>query len=388
MARAPSKRTKNGIEIRGDSISHRFYVKDPTHPRGRREIRRSGFATVKEAEQDRREQLLLRDKGVSVLPNNLTVSEYFPDCLEAHFKTQGLRPQSQDDYRVHLNSYILPNLGNLKLIDCTTLVLEKFLLDLRTSGGRKSGKPLSSSTVEKIGIVLKIGFKSAVRQRILALNPMSEIRSPRSKSEEVSEIDSETLRLLASVWRDERLGHFFEVKLALGARRGELLALRWSDLDFDSCEVKISKTRYTSGKTTYENAPKSRTGYRTISLTLDQMKLFREWKVRQNQERLKAGELWKEGDFVFTNEFGEPLSASQLQTVWTRILRTARVKGIHLHSLRHTHISALLRLGVPPHTVAKRAGDTVETILRTYAHSKPQDDKKAAEAFERLTQSL
>ena len=118
------------------------------------------------------------------------------------------------------------------------------------------------------------------------------------------------------------------------------------------------------------------------------MKILKEWRIRQNLDRLKVGQLWQEQDFVFTNEIGEPISASQLHTVWTRIQREAGLKGIHLHSLRHTHISALLRLGVPPHTVAKRVGDTVETILKVYAHSKPQDDKKAAEAFERLTLSI
>lgn len=388
MANTPSKRTKSGIEIRGDSISHRFYIKDPTHPKGRREVRRSGFATVKEAEQDRREQLLLRDKGITVLPTNITVGEYFPDCLEAHFKTQGLRPQSQDDYRNHLRSYVLSSLGNLKLVDCTALVLEKFLLDLRSSGGTRSGKALSSSTVEKVGIVLKIGFKSAVRQKILAFNPMTDIRTPRTEVEKVLEIDPDVLRRLRVEWKKERLGSFFEIKLALGARRGEVLALRWSDLDFQNLEVKIQRTLYTSGKVTYENAPKSKTGLRNVSLTLDQMKIFKEWRVRQNLDRLKVGQLWQEQDYVFTNEIGEPISASQLHTVWTRIQREAGLKGIHLHSLRHTHISALLRLGVPPHTVAKRVGDTVETILKVYAHSKPQDDKKAAEAFERLTLSI
>lgn len=384
MTKPPNKRTRGGIEIRGDSISYRYYIKDPTHPKGRRAVRRSGFATIREAEKDRREQLSLRDKGISVTPNNLTVAEYFPKCLEAHFKTQGLRPQSQDDYLLHLNSYILPKLGALKLVECSPLLLENFLIELRSSGGARSGKPLSSSTVEKVAVVLKIGFKSAVRQRIVALNPMSDIKSPRRKSERVPEIDGSTLQRLQEVWRGERLGIVFEVLLNLGARRGEVLSLRWNDVDFSNREVKISKTIYVSNRVTYENAPKSENGLRTVSLTEGQIRGLREWRIRQNEDRLKAGSLWVEGDFVFANELGEPIKASQLQTVWNRIQRVIGEKGIHIHSLRHTHISTLLRGGVPAHTVAKRVGDTVETILRVYAHSKPQDDKQASELFERM----
>lgn len=384
MTKPPNKRTKGGIEIRGDSISYRLYIKDPNHPKGRKEIRRSGFATVKEAERDRREQLSLRDKGISVLPSNLTIADYFPKCLEAHFKTQGLRPQSQDDYLLHFNTYILPKLGTLKLVECNSLLIENFLLELRSSGSSRKGRPLSSSTVEKVAVILKIGFKNAVRQRILALNPMAEIKTPRRKSERVPEIDTDTLEKLQEVWRYERLGVVFEVLLNLGARMGEVLSLRWSDIDFSKGEVIISKTIYISNRVTYENAPKSSNGLRTVSLTEGQTRSLREWRIRQTGERLKAGSLWSEGDFVFTNQIGEPIKAYDLRTVWNRIQRAVGEKGIHLHSLRHTHISTLLRGGVPAHTVAKRVGDTVETILRVYAHSKPQDDKQASEIFERM----
>ena len=102
----------------------------------------------------------------------------------------------------------------------------------------------------------------------------------------------------------------------------------------------------------------------------------------QAQERLKAGGVWQSGDYVFCSQIGAPLAHSTYYNAWRRTLRRSEVKGFNVHSLRHTHISTLLRQGIALNIVARRVGDKPETILRTYAHCLPQDDLKCAQVFE------
>jgi integrase len=101
-----------------------------------------------------------------------------------------------------------------------------------------------------------------------------------------------------------------------------------------------------------------------------------------------VGSLWKDSDFIFTNEIGEPLKSYQIRHLWKKPCVQSGVKNYHLHALRHTHITSLFRAGIQAYVVARRAGDTVTTILETYAHAIREDDSKCAEAFEGKMVSL
>jgi len=132
----------------------------------------------------------------------------------------------------------------------------------------------------------------------------------------------------------------------------------------------------------YENAPKSRTGVRIISISEELIQILKDWKKRQVEDRLKAGAYWLSGDYVFASKIGKPIDHPTYYNAWRRTLRRLDIKGFKVHSLRHTHISTLIRQGIPIPVVARRAGDKPETILRTYAHCLPQDDLKCPQVFE------
>ena len=383
MAR-PKKRSGDGLQVRGKKglVSYVIAIKDPTSKSGYRQIRHSGFNTKKEAEAHKRQTLTQRDSGIAISTTNQTIGDYFPDCLETHIRLKELRPQTAEDYRHHLKTYIIPKLGTVKIKDCSTVVLNKFLNDLQ--GVRnKVNQPLSRSVVEKITYLLKIGFKSAKASGISIFDPTKEISIPRTSNKKVAkEIPPYLLKQIREEWWNERLAPFFETCLATGARGGEVGALRWSDIDFQAKTIQITKTHYFKDKTWYENEPKSRSGSRTVSISEELVLVLKDWRKKQAEERLKAGSIWHSGDYAFASEIGAPLAHSTYYNAWRRTLRRLEVKGFKVHSLRHTHISTLLRQGIALNIVARRVGDKPETILRTYAHCLPQDDLRCAQVFE------
>jgi len=378
------KQSGNGFEVRGKNglISYKVAVKDPTKKSGYRRIRKSGFKTLKEAEAHKRRTITQRDSGVSVATTNQTVADFFPECLKTHARLNELRPQTVKDYERNYETYILPALGTVRMKDCSTIVLNKFINELR--GVRhKKGEPLERSAVEKITYILKIGFEGAKLAGVIVFDPTSEISIPRgSNKDTVKEIPPHLLKAIRQEWWNERLAPFLETCLATGARGGEVGALRWSDIDFQEKTIQINKTHYYMEGLWYENPPKSRTGVRTVSISEELIQILKDWKKKQAEDRLKAGAYWLSGDYVFASKIGKPIDHPTYYNAWRRTLRRLDIKGFTVHSLRHTHISTLIRQGIPIPVVARRAGDKPETILRTYAHCLPQDDLMCPQVFE------
>ena len=355
MAR-PKKRSGDGLQVRGKKglVSYVISIKDPNSKSGYRQIRYSGFTTKREAEAHKRQTLTQRDSGIAISTTNQTIGDYFPDCLETHIRLKELRPQTAEDYRHHLKTYIIPQLGTVKIKDCSTVVLNKFLNDLQ--GVRnKVNQPLSRSVVEKITYILKIGFKGAKASGISIFDPTKEISIPRASNKKVAkEIPPHLLKQIRKEWWNERLAPFFETCLGTGARGGEIGALRWSNIDLQAKTIQINKTHYFKNKTWYENEPKSRSGSRTVSISEELVLVLKDWRKKQAEERLKAGSVWHSGDYAFATEIGAPLTHSNYYNAWRRTLCRLDIKGFKVHSLRHTHISTLLRQGIALNIVARR----------------------------------
>lgn len=387
MPRPSKKKNYAGIAKRGNFYEYRLRLPDPASASGRRQVRFGGFATEEEADLSRAKLKVAISQRTFALPSSVTVSEFFPDCIQTHFVMNGKKEQSKNDYLLHLNAYILPRIGEVALKDCDSLRLERFLLELQKTGSKK-GLPLSASTMEKVGIVLKIGFKQATKSRLIGFNPMSEVRIPKGSIKKVEHISDKDLIQLRNAWKDYEISTLCEVGLISGMRKGEILALRWSDFDEDSNTFSITKTAYLSKGVRYEDSPKSENGFREVEITSKQALLLKSHKAKQAQLRLQAGQNWLPSDYIFTNEIGAPLKPAHLYHWWKKVCLQAGVKRYHFHSIRHTHITSLLQAGVQPYVVAKRAGDTVSTILSTYAHSIRQDDSRCAEVFEGKMVSL
>lgn len=378
MSRHKTGEQKDGIAKRGSSYSYIVRVKDPETGLSKQKWI-SGFATKEEAKSARDKARTEARTGVFVSPTKITVQEHFEAWWE--IKKEKVKPTTAENYRFILDRYILPKLGTQLLKDLTSVKIEKMLIELIQEH--------SESTVRLVSITLSQGLERAVKDRLLPLNPAKGIERPKGKKRIVTPYTSNELRNLLGELESHRLFAFFRLLAYTGARRGEVLALRWSDLDFEKATLSISKNRTRIGKMVIEqDSTKGGDGKRIVQLDSETLRLVKDHRRRQIEERMKAGSLWQEANYIFTQENGLPLDPSTPYQLFKRTAKRLGLRSESLHSIRHLHATELLNSGVGVHLVKDRLGHSdISTTLRIYAHIRPEQKQEVADLFARAIEN-
>jgi integrase len=269
----------------------------------------------------------------------------------------------------------LPRIGKQLLKDLTSAKIEKLLIGLIQDH--------SESTVRLVSITLSQGLDRAVKDRLLAFNPAKGIERPRGKKRIVTPYTLSELKALLGELESHRLSALFRLLAYTGARRGEIIALRWSDLDFDKATLSISKNRTRIGKMVIEqDSTKGGDGKRIVQIDSNTLRLIRDHRKRQMEERIKAGSLWQEANYIFTQENGLPLDPSTPYQIFKRTAKRLGLRPESLHSIRHLHATELLNSGVGIHLVKDRLGHSdISTTLRIYAHIRLEQKQEVADLF-------
>lgn len=398
------KSVSDGIAFTGRSWS--YVLRVPNTATGKTKPKWvGGFATRKQAKLARDEVRVALAKRKYREPSKKLLGDYLDEWIKIH----DVAPTTLLSYQELITNYLKPRIGAIPLESLSALDVETFYLELMTTEGKK-GQKLSPATASRCVSVLKACLKRAVKIKDLASNPAIEvsIREPQSKKTELwtrAQLDQEFLPcalqpvvLTPQQQADNkakgvgvlepllkyRLGFFFRLSAYTGARRGELLALRWSDLQ-DS-EIRINKSRTLSGKAVIEKSPKTKESSRTIPLDSKTLLLFNAHKRRQVDEARIGREkgYWVESDYVFTRERGLPLDTGTVTKLFVKIAKEAGLKPMRLHDLRHLHATELLKHGEQPHTVAGRLGHANPKItLSIYGHVDQGMQEKASDTFAR-----
>jgi len=378
MTRHKSGEQKDGIAKRGSSYSYIVRVKDPETGVSKQKWI-SGFATKEEARSARDKARTEARTGVFVSPTKVTVKEHFEAWWE--IKKEKVKPTTAENYRFLLDRYILPKFGSQLLKDLTSVKIEKMLIDLIQDH--------SESTVRLVSIVLAQGLERAVKDRLLPLNPAKGIERPKGKKRTVTPYTSSELKRLLEELESHRLFAFFRLLAYTGGRRGEILALRWSDLDPEKSTLTISKNRTRLGKTVIEqDSTKGGDGKRIVQLDSETLRLMKDHRKRQIEERMKAGSLWQEGNFIFAQETGLPLDPSTPYHLFKKTAKRLGLRSESLHSIRHLHATELLNSGAGVHLVKDRLGHSdISTTLRIYAHIRPEQKQEVADLFARAIEN-
>jgi integrase len=239
------------------------------------------------------------------------------------------------------------------------------------------GKPqakrgLSSQTVLHVHRTLSQALGHAVRTGVLFRNPAQQVRPPRPPHREVKILTKSEIGTLLDAARDTELYLPVLVSLSTGIRRGELLGLRWSDVDLDAASVTVNQSMERVHGSVNFKPPKTRSSRRIISLPTVCVEALRAHKARQSEQRLALG-LGRDLEvLVFARADGSPWDADTLSKSFSRLVKAAKVTLITLHGLRHTHISHLLMDGVHLKVVSERAGHAnVNITLGVYAAFTP-----------------
>ena len=348
------------------------------YARTRQEARAKLTATLREA-----------DLGAPIVRDErLTVARYLGDWLER--KRANLRPRTHRRYGEHL-AHITHAVGGLTLTKLTPTRLDRLYSALQQPPEGQEGQegenaePLSPTTVHHTHVVLKQALADAVRHGLLARNPAAQVKPPRVRQVEMHTLTVEQARTLLVAAREDRLEAVYVLALTTGMRQGELLALRWRDVDLDTGILQVRGTlAYIARRGWVIGQPKTARSRRRIELSAEAVAALRRHKARQAQERLAAGAVWAHGaiapDLVFCNEIGWQLEGGNMRRrQYRRLLERAGLPIIRFHDLRHTAATLMLLQGIHPKVVSERLGHaSVSITLDRYSHVLPSMQRDAA----------
>lgn len=243
--------------------------------------------------------------------------------------------------------------------------------------------------------ILGRALREAEAAGIIARNVCRLIRPPRAPHSEMNTLTAEQARTLLHTAEGDRIHALYALALSSGARQGELLALRWSDVDMDVGTIRITRTLVrgvrhgapsASGVPRSEwifTEPKTASSRRTIPIGRTALEALRAHRRLQAEERLRAGSGWDDGDLVFASTVGTPLDASNIRVVYRAMLKQAELPLIRFHDLRHTAATLLLEAGVHPRAVADRLGHaTPSLVMNTYGHVTERMQREATAAMD------
>ncbi len=343
----------------------------------RRQVLRQGFATKRAAEGALAEMVSDASRGMAVSTSTMKVGTY----LDEWFATakQSLRPTTAHGYQQAITR-LRKQLGPYRLQALTPMQVQRCYTDLLESGSTTGGS-LAPATVHKAHEVLRRALGDAERMGLVPRNVAAAVRPPSVVRGEMTTWSSEDVRDFFVAIEGHPLEIGFRLLAATGLRRGEVLGLRWPDVDFDLGRLAIANTLTEVGKEVVTGPPKTALSRRNVYLDKRTISALREHRKRQREQRVAAGPAWdSDHDWVVTDELGGFIRPNTMSYEWRKLTNELDLPRIRLHDLRHTHATLALKAGVHPKVVSERLGHAnIGITLDLYSHVVPSMAKDAAE---------
>jgi integrase len=346
---------------------------------GRRgQITRRGFRTATDAAKARREEAAKVDAGL-IRPSRggLTVDELLDIYLDGVEADGRLSPKTCHDYRVFVDTYVRPRLGKKRARDVTPDVILAWQRSLSKNGG-KNGRPLAPNTIRLARAPFSGAFKVAVDSGMLSVSPFLRTPQPKVRRSIPRHWSPEQARQFLGLMEGDRTYPIWAFLIGSGLRIGELVALRWPNVDLDGQVVRVVEFVTYVGHELVSSPGKSRDSVRSIDLDEGIVRVLRMQRLRQKEERLVA-EHYEESDYVFTKPTGGPYHPQYLSRLLFSYTKELGLPRLSAHGLRHTCATLMLANGVPPKVAAERLGHSDPSLfLNLYSHVTPTMQKEAA----------
>jgi len=336
----------------------------------RRWATKGGFATQRSARTALNKVLSAADDGMVVTRSSMLLGNYLDEWMDG--AESNLKQTTANGYRRAIDK-LKATLGQVRLQDLTPLGIERAYRQLIVSG-------LAAKTVRHSHTVLRRALADAERLGLVSRNAAAAAKAPAVVDKEQSTWMPVELNTFLSSVADHRLFAAFVLSATTGMRRGELLGLRWREVDLDSGRVSIVRTITTVNGQPIETSTKTNKSRRRVALDTATVEVLRAHREREEVEQKAAGSAWHETGLVFTREDGSAIHPDRFSRWFSRLVELAGVPHIRLHDLRHTHATLALEAGVHPKVVSERLGHaTVGITLDLYSHVSPAMDEDAAE---------
>ncbi|SCL16775.1 Site-specific recombinase XerD [Micromonospora nigra] len=327
-------------------------------------------------------------RGIPVPDRAWKLADYLPYWLAAY--VTDLKPTTARGYESAVRLHLIPALGTKRLDGLQVQHVKAFMDEFRrrclccTAGLDKSRRAArqccsvgmccqrypSARQIQFVHAVLRNALQHAMREELVSRNVAKLVRVPSPRYRVGKGLSVEQVRKLLAACEGHRLHALYVVAATLGLRRGELLGLRWSDLDLDTGTAAIGQTVQRAGGKLHLQDTKTEDSDSVLPLPDWTWLALLDHQERQGRERKRLAEIWQEHGLVFPSEVGTPMEPRNLNRHFAGLREKAGCPDVRLHDLRHTVVSLLMELGVPPHVVQAIARHAdVKITLKVYSHA-------------------
>jgi integrase len=339
---------------------------------------------------------LVEDLKANRDPNadNPKVSDWVRTCID---RKRDLAPGTALRYRSSLTWQIEPHrIGRLRILQVQQSHVEEWIdILIAQPHQRHDDRTLDPYSIRNAFALLRLAFNMAI-PKLITTNPCKGVKLPLPDDEEIRPLDPEQvyhfLQYLDTLIRDKATGQqrphrnaaLYHVAIRCGLREGELIGLRWSDIDLQRRELRVTTQIQKGARRKTKTGDRGR---RTVPLSLDLVRVLEWHKKNQTEERAIAGEQWNTAGLVFCSEHGTPINPSNLNNQFDRFLRHAELPDLRFHHLRHTYAALNIAAGVDLYTLSRRMGHSSITITADKYGHLYQGQTQDANARDRPLQS-
>lgn len=335
--------------------------------------------TRKEVQEKLKVVLREQQQGKVIVAPQQTVKQFLDDWLENTHR-QNVRPRSYERYEELIRLHIVPSLGKIQLQKLAPQHLRKLYTDKLKEG-------LSPKTVTSIHNLLHTALDVAVKWDLVAQNVTEKVSPPRKVHHEIKPLSPEQIHRLLDAAQGHPLEALLILALSTGMRRGELLGLKWQDIDFINGTLQVrrilnrvpTKMVKEVGQSFVDAEPKTEKSRRQIVLASFAIEALKQHRARQAEMKKEAGTDWQEHDYVFSNATGNYLHpGNNVLVPFKRLLKKAGLPDVRFHDLRHSAATMLLSKGVHPKVVQELLGHSeIGMTLNIYSHVLPTMQRDA-----------
>lgn len=357
-------------ELRGE-------METPAGVKRRQFRQRLAARTKKEAEVEAAKFITENIDTVSLDARTATVRDYLEKWLKTYAEPR-VKSSTLQRYRELLRIHVEPHLGDVLLRKLRPLDIEDCYAQVRLTRSLK--------TTLNVHRVFREALQQGVRWRMLSWNPADSVEAPRPPKASLKIPTLPELTRLLAAGDETPYGPIYRLAIYTGLRQGELLALRWQEVDLERAQLTVTgSARRLRGEGVVRVTPKTEASVRPMDLGPLAVVLLREQRRRQAEVKMQQRRDYHDDGFVFSDPLGRPLDGIWISRVWRKLAEAADLKGVRFHDLRHANASLMLRGGVPMKVAQTRLGHaTMSTTADIYSHVAPADAASAAAVIEAL----
>jgi integrase len=335
------------------------------------------YGKTRKAARDKLKAMQARlDVGLAAVDARARLDEYAAAWITSTLEASDRKHSTKTLYAGLARTHIIGSrLGSMTLDRIKPGHVEAWVVQVRDKGR-------APSTVRQVYTILRAILDTAVRDGLLARNPVAAVKRPKVTATEAAFLTPAQVRALLAAAQGSRYAPLFALLVNTGLRRGEALALHWKDVDLETGLLKVRGTLARVDGELVVTDTKTEKSRRAVPLSPAAVGILREVRQRQREERLRAGSKWVRTPYVFTTEFGEPCDPRNALRALKTAAATASLPGVGLHTLRHSAASVMLTNGVPLKVVSDVLGHASIAITGdVYGHVSPEVSRGALDVL-------